>query len=397
MDLSQIKIARYEEGQKIWMVRADSGQYLENFMFGSVISIKHLDIFYNFSDHDTKDIPSDEAIRKSILSKANYRDQNSKTPKLNGSGQRSYNQIMHFLHDIKRGDLIVSLDDNVVVIGVCRSSKAFFSKRGLNKPDPEGGSTTKLPHTLRKKVDWGPRIPRSRAAGLLRAPFQAVHTISRLDKHWKEVFSLIYPFFTDGESLYFSQFIGTREEINGKVISKLFSNLSNVQPLLDEMLNGVITNAFVDALVNDELELAWESFDLTTKAFFMSPGGISSKLPLPAGIAKELAAKVLAVLVLINIGLISAEAAAEQLDEGNSTSSIYTPGGMIKERDLKPSGEDNVGRMLGELVKGNAAQLEQIKKRQKAIKVKSKLKLTIPDYDTSVLEEKGGVKVSRID
>lgn len=402
MDLSQIKIATRDPSRKIWLVRADGGYFFEYFRAGSIISIKHLDQFYDFKVHGSE-IPSSEVIQDAILRKEKYRSKNPKdtTAKLNASGRRSYNQILHFINDIKQGDLVVSLNDSLVAIGICASSEAYFSDKPILFPKDDQDSdfdqeseSESLPHTLRKRVLWGPVVKRKQAESLLRAPFRCQQTISRLDEYWKELYSLIYPFYTDGEHLYFSNFIGTRSEINGKVVSRLFSNLSDVELIFQELLAGKINKDSINRIVYGDLSDD-QLYSLTTKAFFMSPGGVNSKIPLPQGIDQDLALKGLALLFLIATGLISVDSAASSLPTDNQVS-LYNPSGMIDERLLEPSNSNNVDRMLGELINENEAQLKKIKKLQQVSTVRKKLRITIPTHETEILESSGSVEVKTV-
>lgn len=394
MDLSEVKIANYS-GQRVWMVRAQEGKFLRHFRNGSVITISHLDKFYDHLTKPNNNIPSDEAIRKLILSDPDFLDTKTKIRKLNGAGRNRYHQILHFINDIKKGDIIVSLDNSKVMIGVCQSSKAHFSSRPISSStNPNSHATLKLTHRLRKKVTWGPTISRQNISGLLKGTFQSRHTITNLTDHWKDIFGLLYPFFTDSSSLYYSSHIGTRSDINGKVISKLFDNLSNAQIVAKELMKGAITEEFIDSILNDELD--WDDFNLTAKAFFMSPGDVFNKIPLPKGANASFSLKVLALVLLLMSGQTSAQEAAQQLDPSVSSTHLYTPEDMIDERYLPTNGTDNMDRLLGELARKNSQRLEKMKAEQKTAKIKSKLKLTIPKHETSVLEGDTGIKVTRI-
>lgn len=396
MDLNSLKIATRNPSQKIWLVRADAGQYFEHFRAGSLISIKHLDQFYNY-EISGSEMPSGEVIEQLILRKEDHRSvsKGDNTPRLNAKGRRAFNQILHFKDDIKKGDLVVSLNESRLVVGVCTSSEAFFSNDPISFMSDEGEpQDSPLAHTLRKKVKWGPVVKRSLAEGMMRAPLRCQQTISRLDDYWKELYSLIYPFYTDGENLYFSNFIGTKAEVGGKVVGRLFSNLADVEQIFSELLNAKLTDDDVDRIFEGDLDED-VLYSLTTKAFFMSPGGVTSKLPIPEGINKELAIKGMAILFMIFTGLTTVDAVAAELPH-TERNSIFSPSGMIEERNLNPTNTKNVDRMLGQLVNGNSAQIKKIKKRQQSTKVKQKLKLSVPDFDTSVLEAEGSIDVTKV-
>ncbi|MCF4998816.1 hypothetical protein GIW70_06740 [Pseudomonas syringae] len=394
MDLSEIKIAHYT-GQRIWMVRAQGGKYLRHFRTGSIISIEHLDRFYNHLDHGSPKIPSNEQIRRLILENERYIDKTSKTPKFNASGRNCFHQIDHFLNDIKKGDLVVSLDTTHIMIGVCTSSKAILSSRAIaSSADPEKMTTVKLKHRLRKGVEWGPIIKRDTVGGLLKGTFQSRHTVTNLDTHWRDIFGLIYPFFTYNNELYFSNRIGTRSDINGKIISKLFDNLSSVQVILEELLQRKLSDEFVNNLLNDDI--AWEEFDLTAKAYFGSPGGIFNKVPLPLSVNPKFVLRAFALAFLLTSGQVTAVAAADQLSPADASFNIYTPAEMVDERLLQRDGDENVDRLLGELARKNADAFGKIKTGQKTAKVKAKLRLSVPKHDTTNLEDKAGIKVTRV-
>ncbi|MCD9569894.1 hypothetical protein [Pseudomonas protegens] len=396
MDLNAIKIATRNHEQRIWLVRADGGHYFEHFRAGSLISIKHLDQFYNY-EASGSEMPTGEMIEQLILRKENYRSvsKGDNAPRLNAKGRRAFNQILHFKDDIKKGDLVVSLNDHRLVVGICTSSEAFFSSDPIAFMSDDGQSEDlSLSHTLRKRVKWGPVVKRSLAEGVMRAPLRCQQTISRLDEYWKELYSLIYPFYTDGENLYFSNYIGTKAEVGGKVVGRLFSNLADVEQIFAELLSSKLTDGDVDRIFEGDLDEE-VLYSLTTKAFFMSPGGVTSKLPIPEGVSKELAIKGMALLFMICTGLISVDTVAKELPH-TEANSVYNPSGMIEERTLNPTNTKNVDRMLGQLVNENSAQIKKIKKRQQSTKVKQKLKLSVPDYDTSVLEVEGAIDVTKV-
>ena len=159
-------------------------------------------------------------------------------------------------------------------------------------------------------------------------------------------------------------------------------------------MKGAITEEFIDSILNDELD--WDDFNLTAKAFFMSPGDVFNKIPLPKGANASFSLKVLALVLLLMSGQTSAQEAAQQLDPSVSSTLLYTPEDMIDERYLPTNGTDNMDRLLGELARKNSQRLEKMKAEQKTAKIKNKLKLTIPKHETSVLEGDTGIKVTRI-
>ncbi|MEN5029144.1 hypothetical protein [Pseudomonas sp. Ps21-P2] len=393
MDLSEVKIAEYS-GQRIWMVRAEQGKFFSHFRAHSIISIGHLDKFFNHTLEGVAKLPTDERIRALIINDARYADKKSKSPKLNGSGNKFYNQILHFLHDIKKGDLILTLNDAEVMVGVCTASKAVLRSRPLKVVNEQDRTRRpQLTHRLRKDVEWGPVVSRSAVGGLLKKPFQSRQTVVQLNDFWKEVFGLLYPFFTDGSNIHFSTNIGRDQQINGKVISKLFENLADVQVIAEALLKGKLEKGFVTCLLNDDIP--WSQYGLTAKAHFMSKGAIYSTVPLPDFVNPVLAIKVIALVFLLNSGMVEAGDLVPPALDGKDKS-LYLPSGLIDERSAARAGTANLDRMLAELAAQNKQDLEEIKAKKKIVQVKKKLRLTIPKNDTTTLEEKAGVKFMRL-
>jgi hypothetical protein len=388
MDLAAIKIAEYS-GQRIWMVRAEQGRYFSHFRENSVISIGHLDKFYDHRITGKTEIPADEIIRSSIVKHKKYRDEKSKSPKLNGSGNKFYNQILHFIHDIKKGDIVLTLNSTQVMVGVCQSSKPILRSRELKIVSaPDKPEKIKLSHRLRKHVEWGPIVDRRAIGGLLSKPFRSQQTVVKLNDFWKEVFGLIYPFFSDGKNLHFSTYIGRHQDINGKVVSKFFDNLSNVQVIANEIFKGGLSEEFVERLRNDDVP--WDLFALTAKAHFMSQGAVYSTVPLPPLINPKIAARIVAMLFLLNSGMIDSSTIEKEVLNGTPASD-YTPSTLVDERSAARGGSKNLDRMLSQLVEDKEL-VDQIRIDEKVEKVKDNLKLSIPQHNTSMLEDKAGIK-----
>lgn len=394
MDLSSVKIVEYSK-QRIWLVRAEQGKYFKHFRDHSVISIGHLDEFYDHRAESDTAIPSDESIRQLILKSSKFKDKSSRSPKLNSSGTKYYNQILHFLRDIRNGDIVLTVSDTSVMFGVCTSNSAVFRSRALKVKNVDGKfSRVELSHRLRKQVSWGPEVRRSVIAGDLKKAFQSRQTIVKLSTHWKEVLGLIYPFVYDGKRIYFSTHIGRSTDISGKVVSKLFDNLADVQVIFEEMLKGQLTDEFVGELLADNLP--WSAYKLTTKAQFMSPGDIYSSVTIPDFVNPAFALKVVALIFLLNSGVVQASELEAQLNNDEPYMELYLPDGMVNERNIKRAGTKNLDRMLEQFAKANKPNLEKIHDKKKIGKVKNNLRVSIPQHNTSDLEEKSGLKIHTV-
>lgn len=394
MDLTSVKIVEYSN-QRIWLVRAEQGKFFKHFREHSVISIGHLDQFYNHTVEASSTIPSDEDIRRLILTNSKFRDKHSRSPKLNGSGSKYYNQILHFLRDIKKGDIVLTISDSSVMFGVCTSGNAFFRSRPLKIINRDGKqSKTELNHRLRKAVSWGPEVRRSAIGGDLKKAFQSRQTVVKLTTHWRDVLGLIYPFVYDGKRLYFSTHIGRQSDITGKVVGKLFDNLADVQVIFDEALKRQLTDKFIEELLNDKLP--WSAYKLTTKAQFMSPGDVYSSVSIPDFVNPALALKIVALIFLLNSGVVQASEVDAQLSHDKPATELYLPDGLVNERNLKRGGPENLDRMLEQFSKINKPKLEKIHEEKKVAKVKTHLRISIPQHDTSDLEADAGLKIRTV-
>lgn len=394
MDLTSIKIVEYSN-QRIWLVRAEQGKLFKHFRDHSVISIGHLDEFYNHTTEQSSAIPSDEVIRQLILTNSKFRDKNAKSPKLNGSGSKHYNQILHFLRDIKKGDIVLTISESSVMFGVCTSANAFFRSRPLKVINRDGKySKVELTHRLRKTVSWGPEVRRSAIGGDLKKALQSRQTVVKLTTHWRDVLGLIYPFVYDGKRLYFSTHIGRQNDITGKVVGKLFDNLADVQVIFDEALKGQLTDEFIEKLLDDKLP--WSSYKLTTKAQFMSPGDVYSSVAIPDFVSPALALKIVALIFLLNSGVVQASEVDTQLSHDKPAMELYLPDGLVNERNLKRSGPENLDRMLEQFAKRNKPKLEKINEEKKVAQVRSHLRISIPQHDTSDLEANSGLKTRTV-
>lgn len=392
MDLSKVKIAKYS-GQKIWMVRASQGKYFQHFRYNNVLSIGHLDGFYEHVN-DGRGVPSKEEVLELMLRKPEFRDEGKGAAgkKLNGHGTSTYNQIIHFLHDVKKGDLIVTLNGSSILIGVCTSNDAFFSSDELESSEGTSSNVkVKLDQRLRRNVMWGPAVPRSSIGGGLKKAFQSRQTVVNLTPHWIDVFGLIYPFVFDGSRLHFSTHIGLGTAINGKVISKLFENLSNVELIAKSLLEKNLDADFVKRLLSDDFD--WDEYKVTTKAQFMSPGDIYSSAEVPLIGELLVAIKLVAIIFLVNAGVVMTSDASQQMTASAKSSSDYSPSALIDERNSPRLGTSNLDRMLGEALEQNSPELNKIADEKKVQEVKSNLKITIPTYDTEILEKEGRLDV----
>lgn len=389
MDLSKIKIATYA-GQQIWMVRAAQGKYFQHFRFNNVVSIGHLDAFYDHRD-DGSEIPSDEIIRNRVLRNPKYRDGKREGAKFNGSGTSVFNQVRHFIRDVKKGDLVLTVNSSTLLIGVCMEDAPFFSSDDL-APTEEANVNVKvrLDHRLRRAVKWGPAVSRMSVLGGLRKSLLSRKTVINVSEHWREVFGLIYPFVHDGENLYYSTHIGVSGAINGKVVGRLFDNLSDVELIAKQIMDGGLDRVFAQHLVNEDF--AFSDYIVNTKAQFMSPGDIYSWVKIPDADDMALAVKILAIVFLLNSGMAQANDVINQMAAtGAPGPSPFSVESIVAERNAPREGTKNLDRMLAEMVSDSKEGLDKIEQDKKVSEIKTNLQLSIPQHNTQVLEVEAGL------
>lgn len=231
MQKESLKVALVKPEQKVWFIRSSAGMHARHFRSASVIAIGHLEDAFQGTVGDT--IPSEDEIRRALLSNEKYshfkkNKEGKETKYLNRKGSQLLGQTKRFVNDIKQGDLVVTKnEDGGYSIGICTDSQAYIEHAPIELVIPEDAKRTardrvELKHKLRKKVAWGPSVSPNELPGAVRKATRGQHTITDLSPHKEKVFHLIYPFFTDGESLYFSSKI-RRQGKSARLLLEIFS------------------------------------------------------------------------------------------------------------------------------------------------------------------------------
>ncbi|MBF8703871.1 hypothetical protein [Pseudomonas putida] len=396
-----IKIAYLSESQKIWFIRANSGLYARNFRYGKIIAIKHLEEAMGKDLGDR--LPSEDEIRSAMLKNEKYFEfvEDNKTSKsvktLNRAGSNLLGQIKRFANDICAGDIVVTKnEEGGYSVGICTDDQAYIGGEPvvLPKIDGESSNGPVLKYKLRKSVTWGPSVSRSNLPHSVRRATRGQQTVTNLSDHKEKIFHLIYPFFTDGESLYFSNKITRQSDINAIVVGKLFENISLVEGLVDSILSeqSIDLNEVLKAL---NLKAFAEDGFVTCKAEFMSPGDMWCKIPLSQ--AKELIPQLVAGVVVCLL-LTGQPEAAELVESSNRDSLelaiVSSETSDIFNEKFKPAEPSKGLKDLKEKLKKKRANLASVESARSAIEIKENLGLGLTNADTSRLEGfKYGVNV----
>lgn len=397
MHSDNVKIAYLNKEQQVWFIRASSGIYAKNFKHGGMIAIKHLEEALGGRVGDS--LPTEEEIRAALLQNDKYYEfvednkTNKRTKTLNRSGSMLLGQIKRFANDIKAGDIVVTKNEaNGYNIGICTNSDAYIDHAPVELPK-ENEDSPKLPvlkYKLRKKVVWGPSIHGKNLPHTVRRATRGQQTISNLSDHRVKIFHLIYPFFTDGEFLYFSNKIRKQGDINALVIGKLFENVSLAEKFIEALTSD--EEVKIDEIASQLSKAIFEDGSFVAcQAEFMSPGDMWCKIPLSEfkELIPQLSAGVLVCLLLTGqadaaqldkISDVSAQAVAELQINDDSPS---TP--MFKEK-FKAAEPSTALKDLANRLKSRSKEIERLESKRSTKEVRENLRLDMTSVDTSRLE-----------
>lgn len=395
--LQHLKIAYLSKQQNVWFIRADKGRYAKHFRTAGIIAIGHVQKVYG--DTFPSEIPTEEELRSKLLSNDKYSEfranaEGKDVRGLNRSGFNLLSQIKRFANEIKAGDLIVTRNENDdgYSFGICTEDAPYIDSAPVKIPKKtKDGSLdyekTELPYILRKKVTWGPSISREDLPGAVKKATRGHQTVTSLNNHKEKIYHLIYPFFTDGKSLYFSNKIKTKHPVNALVIGTLFQNLSTAQFLADAIIhNEQIDLSNLRAILERQI-LRRQSEIVTCQAEFMSPGDIWCKIPIIGEFSPtSVLACVLACLILTgqvsseeikNISL--ADTPITVTTTPNSEDDIFND--RFKQAAMSP-----MLKAIAENAEEQESTLSEKEEGQKIVEVRDNLDLTVSKADTSKLE-----------
>lgn len=239
------------EGQRYWVVRAESGEYFPNFREGGCIAIGHID---ELSISNTKEFSPDFEALSANLRRVCFSDGESKS-----SFTSTINQVEKFIFTMSIGDLVVTpdLSNERIMIGKIVGNP-YYDSSPITVFNPKIGGDTRMTLGLRRSVKWSGVISRrSFPANLMRA-LRANQTVFCVDEHWEAVLHMLFPTFHKGGKTYISIIIGQEDEIKNKHLAKLLYFLSEAEVFCAQ--NGVGEDK--------------EDLSLVTKTQVMSPGDV---------------------------------------------------------------------------------------------------------------------------
>ncbi|MFM0134317.1 hypothetical protein [Paraburkholderia sediminicola] len=185
------------------------------------------------------------------------------------------NQVRAFINEIRDGDLVVTLDANLLMIGLVNGSAVI-------DPAPvaitrRSGRQHQMSFHLRRAVEWGPALKRNDVPFALEMTLLAHQTVFNLDAHWDTVYHLLYPYFRYQDHLYLSTNIEQTAALDNYSIAQIFSLLSGIEAVGKSLGEATfLSDETYLSMVETWIENG--ELTLTSKAEFMSPGTIWSRM-----------------------------------------------------------------------------------------------------------------------
>jgi len=332
--------------QRFWVVRASSGQYIRHFLDRHIIAIGHLDGL-GLKDGEIPEL-NDAHLRATLASREPDKSKAAITSQLN--------QFKAFTEGMSIGDLVVTLDSNSLIVGRIISD-AYIDNKPVTRRTRRNKEHS-MTYCTRRDVSWGPTLRRSTVPAAVEVSLFAHQTVFSIDNHWQIIYHLLYPFFFYEDSLYLSVNIRQVKALDTYSVSQLFNVLSGVEVIARTL--EVYSDGIKEA-VSKERESYSEIYDyfvqqrlftLTSKAEFMSPGSIWSKI--------DLAPKGMLYMCIAYTMVFGAEVAGFKAD------------GII-DKEMR----HKIFDMVVQMMKAHDAEV-----------LMDRLKPSLPEYNTKPLEDK---------
>lgn len=339
-------IPEHLEGERIWVVRASGGRYVQHFIRSDLVAIGHID---GLNTSDPKEISL--ADLKEFLAKPNKEGQRPSKATVSNLA----NQVNTFISEMNNDDLVVTLDSSTVAVGRI-SGTAYCDTSGVELKI--GKRISSMPFQLRRKVIWGPKIERHKLPYAIEASLKAHQTVFSLDDHWENLYHFLFPVFRDTQHIYFSTNINQHQDIDSYSVSQLLGLFSDIEAIVKAFEPNNKGESLRQLVTRFRAE---NNYSLTCKAEFMSEGHIWTKLGLSKDEGKRLLYFLLvwaalfgdvkiAGLIELNTGLITKEIREE------ITAHILK---SIEER----SAEEIKNKLLLNLPKYDVAPIQKLKKK----------------------------------
>ena len=322
--------------QRFWVVRASGGTFVRHFRNSGLVAIGHV------NDLTIAKGPIPDGFVKKLAAALRV----AKPDRTTLSISSHVNQVKTFCHEIKENDLIVTVDSQNLMIGRV-SGDAYIDDTAVVITDVYGKQDA-MEHNLRRPISWGPILSRKSVPTALEMTLLAHQTVFSLDRHWDAVYHLIYPCFVFEGRLYLSANIKQTESLDNYSITQFFALLSGVESVAKNL-------QYEKDDVNEYLPSVSSlrhggDLNLTSKAAFMSPGTIWSSVLLDA---PQLVTAVVIYIMLFGGDL-----------------KFFKTDGILDIQTRR--------KMWDRVMK--------LKKSHDFDHVKEKLKVEIPNYDTTAIE-----------
>lgn len=266
-------IPERKNGERVWVVRASGGRFVQHFIKANIVAIGHIDGLSVQSD--PRQIPLSD-LKKFLATPSKEGRQPSKATVSNLA-----NQVNTFISELNYGDLILTLDADSVAVGRV-SGTAYCEEKGVELT--MGKRVSVMPFQLRRQVVWGPKLEREKLPYPIEASLKAHQTVFCLDNHWEILYHYLFPIFRDQGHVYFSTNINQHKDIDSYSVSQLLGLFSDIEAIV-KTFDSVHPETFEDLIRRFRSE---SSYSLTCKAAFMSEGHIWTKLGLSKTEGKRL-------------------------------------------------------------------------------------------------------------
>ncbi|CCJ88595.1 hypothetical protein BN132_523 [Cronobacter turicensis 564] len=358
--MTECKVLEMDLNAACWVVRpGKSSAYYNEFLFGEVAAIGHLDDYVSeetILDEDTMD----DVFKKFYVEEAKE-----------GSSKQaiasSLTQAYKFLFEMEVGDLIFTIGNGSVVAGVI-TTDAYISE----EPICIGGDIgTESKHDLnfkiRRGVDWGRAYPRESIPLAVKKSFMANQTVFSATEHIKNIYHWLHVVFISEGVVYTSSKINQADDIHHYSVTKYSETLNSLEALAtiieDNFCDGEISKEIsIDDILSRLDNLAFnEELNLTTQQVFMSPGDYWNGFTGKTKVAKI--AFTIAMCALFNVKPVFASPDEQQIAE-----KLYTP--------------------ISEVV-------EELKEKNNMALVERKLSLSLPKQNKKIVNKIEELNASR--
>lgn len=269
-----MEIYEVPANRRYWVVRAESGLYYDHFVRYGVIALGHLNKLEVRVDDNEIFIPDEGWLKDSVASKAQIQGAAKRNESL------SLNQLKNFIYEIKEGDWIITVGHFALKIGIVESKPFIKNEKLVVYYDIEKDQKVEMDYMLRRKVSWGPSIPRSSMPYGLQSSLRANQTLFNVDKHWQAIYHSLYPAFSQNDALYLSLKIKSENDISNYDVVQILSFLNEIELISKEFDKELSPENFENIF---NRYASHNLFSLTTKAQFNSPGDIWSKYIIGGG------------------------------------------------------------------------------------------------------------------